>query len=503
MFLIHSTYYQDFLPEIGKIPIAFLPLGGKRLYELQVFEVLKLKLSNIYISLPKSFRIPNWDMHILNDLNVKILYVDDDLNISESIISCLNQIPNLQAINILGGDSLVMNLNEAIGDKYDINLTDDEVFLGFNLNEYISINSTKEFIQQLSNDKTLYNTLKVHGKKIKFTQFKTAKIYSFTNKTLYFSSKIIAKTQRAFNEIEFQDKVVEKRSDNHLKMSAEANWYNTLPNNLKTYTPNFIKYIEDEKSQTVGYSIEYLSYLSLNEIYVFGNTPNMIWDKILNKCFEFLTTLSINNSVEIVINSHNMYYKKIIDRLKTFSKVRKFDLNQSLYYNDQPVGTLLEINDELYEAISNNISKISLIHGDFCFSNILYDFKQNIIKVIDPRGLDHNNKQSIYGDIRYDISKLYHSIIGRYDHIIANRYKLTLKDNNYDLDFGKTNTAHVTRTFKSLLKANFSCYSNTILPITIGLFLSMLPLHFDCEARQNAFLANALRLFLKFKKANQ
>jgi hypothetical protein len=39
-------------------------------------------------------------------------------------------------------------------------------------------------------------------------------------------------------------------------------------------------------------------------------------------------------------------------------------------------------------------------------------------------------------------------------------------------------------------------------PILILLFLSMLPLHNDNSTRQQAFLANALRLYIEFKKQN-
>ena len=45
------------------------------------------------------------------------------------------------------------------------------------------------------------------------------------------------------------------------------------------------------------------------------------------------------------------------------------------------------------------------------------------IKIIDPRGHDHNGKNTIYGDLRYDLSKLTHSLIGPYDFIIAGRYE--------------------------------------------------------------------------------
>lgn len=40
----------------------------------------------------------------------------------------------------------------------------------------------------------------------------------------------------------------------------------------------------------------------------------------------------------------------------------------------------------------NDMNEISLIHGDFCFSNIMYDFRAGAIKTFDPRGCDFNGK---------------------------------------------------------------------------------------------------------------
>jgi hypothetical protein len=63
-----------------------------------------------------------------------------------------------------------------------------------------------------------------------------------------------------------------------------------------------------------------------------------------------------------------------------------------------------------------------MIHGDMCFSNILYSPKNNILKFIDPRG--SFGVQGIYGDQRYDIAKLYHSIDGGYEFFINDLYIL-------------------------------------------------------------------------------
>ena len=54
----------------------------------------------------------------------------------------------------------------------------------------------------------------------------------------------------------------------------------------------------------------------------------------------------------------------------------------------------------------------SIMHGDFCLSNILYDLRSRICKLLDPRG--SFGASGIYGDPRYDVAKLYHSVYGLY-----------------------------------------------------------------------------------------
>ena len=74
----------------------------------------------------------------------------------------------------------------------------------------------------------------------------------------------------------------------------------------------------------------------------------------------------------------------------------------------------------LYEVDTFNI-----IHGDLCFANIMVDTNLSFIKVIDPRG--KFGTYDIYGDFRYELAKLFHSVDGKYDFIIKDLF-----DVNFD-----------------------------------------------------------------------
>jgi len=66
----------------------------------------------------------------------------------------------------------------------------------------------------------------------------------------------------------------------------------------------------------------------------------------------------------------------------------------------------------------------SIIHGDFCFANILYSPESGALKLVDPRGAW--GTPGIHGDSKYDYAKLLHSISGGYDSIIADYFDLTV-----------------------------------------------------------------------------
>ncbi|HDW1595385.1 TPA: capsular biosynthesis protein, partial [Escherichia coli] len=146
----------------------------------------------------------------------------------------------------------------------------------------------------------------------------------------------------------------------------------------------------------------------------------------------------------------------------------------------------------------------TIMHGDLCFSNIIFNFRTGRIQVFDPRGLNHSGEISIYGDFRYDIAKLSHSILGLYDWIIAGYYIINKKNKTHSIEF-KINIDNklfeIQSTFVSIIKEKYSISEKSLYAMQIHLFLSMLPLHSDDKKRQDALFANAFRLYEIFKEA--
>jgi hypothetical protein len=124
-------------------------------------------------------------------------------------------------------------------------------------------------------------------------------------------------------------------------------------------------------------------------------------------------------------------------------------------------------------------------------NKIPYDY----IYLIDPRGYLPGNIITNIGDTKYDVAKIAHSVIGRYDQIRDFGFNIVKqKDNEYSWSCISTDDhTDLEHTFKKLFdKDKYQYYE-----IMIHLFLSMIPLHKDSPEKQEKMLVNALRLYLE------
>lgn len=106
-----------------------------------------------------------------------------------------------------------------------------------------------------------------------------------------------------------------------------------------------------------------------------------------------------------------------------------------------------------------------------------------------------NGRITMFGDARYDISKLGHSIFGLYDFLIADRFDLKSSDYELELGFDMDPTRQrMLDMYKGRTAGKYACMDQSAIAMTALLFLSMLPLHTTNKKRQKAILANAFRL---------
>ena len=502
MILITSAKYVSYglASEFGNIPPCMLPLQNKRLYEHQINLIRSSFKDQIYLSIPYGYQLPEFDENRLRELCVTVVRVDQHLELLSSIIKVLVTVDKLnEPLRILFGDTLFKSLptdNDiylygVAEDDYKWDYSDKQhVYSGFfafsNQNKLVSLSAnTNEFTRAVSN----------YG----LTGIESDGWLDFGLQNTYYRSISCFTTQRTFNSLNITNYSVTKKSDDRRKMKAEANWFLQMPHDMKKFIPSVWDSFEG------GYEIEYFYLSSLASIYVYGEISYSSWVSIINACNYFLETAfrrhSQNDDYVASINN-KLFTEKTKSRILKYATSECLDLNKPFTYNGIQTPSLHDIIDELDLRIRKDaIDKVSIMHGDFCFSNILYDFKSRSIKVIDPRGLSGDGKEiSIYGDLRYDVAKLAHSVIGLYDFIIAGRYTYS-ESTPYDVSLKiYDNSNSISDYFLLLMEKSYGISAKVIYPIMINLFLSMLPLHSDNKLRQKALLANALRLYLEYKQ---
>ncbi|WP_240352367.1 aminoglycoside phosphotransferase family protein [Agarivorans sp. Alg241-V36] len=471
--------------------------------------------------------MPDTDNKWLLENQVKIIRTPEGISLGASLVAALNLSEhNLDSpLHILFGDTLFTELpiGEDLVCVSDVQenynwavVTDDELHRlkdsdhkiennAHNVvNGYFKFNKPRQLIRSItqSNWKFLEGLNKYHCQ-IGLTTIYSNKWLDFGHVNSYYRSKANFTTQRAFNQLTITSNWVEKSSSNTKKISAEANWFEKLPLTLRSFIPQYLG--THKTNQNASYRLEYLHLTALNELYVFSELSLNTWEQILDGCMQFLkacqseeapNTSPANPLSELLEN-------KTRDRLNEYCHDQKILLSDEWVYNKEKPIALADILHESSKHLPKSLpnSQQTVLHGDFCFSNILYDFRAGKIKTIDPRGVTPEGIPTIYGDIRYDIAKLSHSILGMYDWVMAGYYELTQSQLSIDFHIEESQQHKaIQQRFIDLIKQEFSLPAVTLLAMQVQLFLSMLPLHSDDKKRQRALFANAIRLYFKMKR---
>jgi hypothetical protein len=120
--------------------------------------------------------------------------------------------------------------------------------------------------------------------------------------------------------------------------------------------------------------------------------------------------------------------------------------------------------------------------------------------MIDPRG--EFGVPGIYGDKRYDLAKLFHSVSSGYDFVMSGKFNYKLsKSKEISLEINYENYHSKVNDIFNLYFFKNEGLKFQVQAIQALLFLSMLPLHKDNAERQIAMTGVGLNLFANlFKK---
>ena len=502
--------------EFGRLPPPFLPLGNRRLF-LHQQRALAPHAGRLLLSLPADFPVEHRDAALLAELGIEIVPVPTGLSLGQSIVYVVN-VTGLTGspFAILHGDTLISGLDFAAPDVVSIAesappglrwgyLAQPDGPLEFQtgsdgsgpvLSGWFSFSNATRLVQAITRrGGDFLGGLAEYARAVPLGRVEAEQWLDFGHASTYHRSRRRLTTERAFNRLTSTRRTVVKTSTDSRKIEAEARWYEALPAPMRVFTPAYLG--RQEIDGVPAYELEFLHLPSLAEIHVFGQQPRLAWETIFSACDEFLSACAAIPAPDATRSGRDLFLDKTLERLERFAGEAGLDLASPCRLGDVALPGLERMARIAADAIPPPDRADCLAHGDFCFSNILYDLRAERVRAIDPRGLDGTGALSCFGDPRYDIAKLFHSVVGRYDHILAGYFDLNWTG-PLALELHLPDTpglravedAFLSHRFAGMTPAEAAAH-----PIAVLLFLSMLPLHADDPRRQTALLANAMRLF--------
>ena len=305
--------------------------------------------------------------------------------------------------------------------------------------------------------------------------------------------------KREFNEFSIDSVfgTVTKRSRHVEKFLDEINYLRLLPAELAVLFPRVLGYSTDYRDPWL--TMEYYGYPTLAEVFVFENVDPAIWEQVFVHLREIMVRGFMSKPHPVSRDAlGEMYLGKTRKRLESLSGPAELLAlvrhEGPLVINGREVQNLSALWDRLETAVDRLAENVHgcVVHGDLCLSNILYDLRSRVCKLLDPRG--SFGAAGIYGDPRYDVAKLYHSIYGMYDFITNDLFHVSVAGGEVRLDIrSRPQHRQIRERFE---KVFFGEYFDRreILLLTGLLFASMPALHYDVPTRQLAMYARALEL---------
>lgn len=535
---------HDMRKKFGEIPTGLFPLGNITMLE-RIYEKYKNNVKHMFVIVYKNKDMVKEYLQ-LKKIPIDILELDQLKDLGYTINFGLQQVkikyPEIQNVYINFADSVISNslpVEDSNVIYYDTNISDekwtffhlkndkidkildkdeltdemtledirkrnfDKIFVGV-----FKIGNIDQFIKCFDGDKVLsnanadsfYRALYSYVLSNSMEFIKADKWFDVGHSDNYIKAKTSVDA-RAFNTIQIDKSrgVLKKTSENKEKLINEIKWYLKIPGNLQYLLPRIYDYSLDFNSPYV--SMEYYGYRTLHEVLLYGNISKDKWKDIFERLLFAIQDMEnykiVGINLDLKESLESMYIDKTILRLNKIKEQNNFKtfFDNPIIINDKTYKSLNEyikiLPNLIYEVLINPFKGcFNIIHGDLCFANILIEDVYSFIRLIDPRG--KFGRYDIYGDSRYELAKLLHTLEGNYDFIIEDMFDIDV-DNNIIRYSPKRASYEVIKTFYDVFKNKLENI-NEIRLIEATLFLSMIPLHSDHLRRQYAMLATGIML---------
>ena len=354
-----------------------------------------------------------------------------------------------------------------------------------------------------------YRALEHYGERHQLTPIEPADWFDIGHPSGYVSAQLQVKA-REFNHISIDRNraILRKSSDDVDKFLGEIRWYLKLPADVSYAAPRIFGYSLAYDGPWV--EMEYYPYHTLHSLWLNGRLDRAQWATIFERIAfvleDFARYRVSDDPVKVSAALREMYLDKTVQRLERLRGKEAFaplfDGDVTVNGERYPSLTRVEelLRDALPGALCSGDADICLVHGDLCFANVMVDDSLSFVKLVDPRG--KFGPFDIYGDQRYELAKLAHSVDGLYDLIIKEQFDLAYDRGARDIEFNvaRPEGPDLYEIMQECLAPIIGDRIHEVELIEATLFLSMVPLHGESERQQLAMLGTGLELLKRTLK---
>lgn len=288
---------------------------------------------------------------------------------------------------------------------------------------------------------------------------------------------------RHFNQLDSTDGVLTKSSTDIAKMRAEYAFFHAVPEEMKRFLVPTFGFVED--GHKACYSMEHLVVpdVALQAVHHALSPPN--YETLIGQFFAFWQARATRKIGKAAVRDvgADQILGKMTRRLADLRRMREGQRIDCLLSAARPGGGLDDMEARANALINHALDldpsdSLAVSHGDPCFSNMLFDRRTALFRLIDPRGSETAEGAEMHP--LYDLAKFSHSVLGNYDFVNSDLFTCTVDeglDIAFSLEGGGTPEAAREVFRQRVADAGINLW--IMRAYELSLFLSMLPLHRD------------------------
>jgi len=322
------------------------------------------------------------------------------------------------------------------------------------------------------------------------------------HETNYYEAKAKLISSRSFNRIQvsLDDGVLSKQSAHSEKLAREIEYVKMLPAAIQVYYPRVLGWRPASDTGPATVQMEYYGYPSVAEYFLYWELSPDNWRRLFSRLEAALRRFRAFPYSIGPAAFAEFYLDKTLQRVDQFLTALAPELRHTLEKETVLNGRRCRPLSALIEPLRSRLAAMyrdhdfCVMHGDFCFNNILYDVPSGIVRLIDPRGSFGEQCIGIYGDQKYDLAKLKHSAERGYDFLVNGLFTLKPAGARFDYAIATRECSPLVAELSRQLIAELGQDNGEIELLTSLLFLSMCALHTEDATRQLAMYVHGLNL---------